>query len=309
MAVYLHHYPASLFSEKIRLLLGYLKVEWHSVTISPVMPRPLLMPLTGGYRRTPVLQIGANVYCDTSVIAKALDREFSDGHLYAHGFNANRLAEWCDNRLFEVTVALNFSPQALPAMMGQFSERAREAFFADREKLSPPESRGKRMSPEAASQQFRYYLSELDSSLTCEFLFGNTPTIADFSLYHCLWFINANPVNRELLSPHQQLGQWMQRMVVLADQAIAPIESTAERALEEAGKCSPVLPSLDVSLPTGFNVGDKVSVKPMDYGIVPVHGVLVSHSDDEIVISRTDECAGELFVHFPVLGFELEKAD
>ena len=58
--VYLHHYPASPFSEKIRLLLGYLNVSWYSVEISSIMPRPLLMPLTGGYRKTPTLQIGAN---------------------------------------------------------------------------------------------------------------------------------------------------------------------------------------------------------------------------------------------------------
>ena len=31
--IYLHHYPASLFSEKIRLMLGYLEVPWHSVEV------------------------------------------------------------------------------------------------------------------------------------------------------------------------------------------------------------------------------------------------------------------------------------
>ncbi|MGK0259491.1 MAG: glutathione S-transferase, partial [Candidatus Azotimanducaceae bacterium] len=74
MMIYLHHYPASLFSEKIRLMLGYLDQTWNSVTIGSIMPRPRLMPLSGGYRRTPVLQIGANVYCDTQIIAKALAR-------------------------------------------------------------------------------------------------------------------------------------------------------------------------------------------------------------------------------------------
>ena len=68
----LHHYPASLFSEKVRTLFGYLDIEWQSVTIPPIMPRPHLMPLSGGYRRTPILQIGADVYCDTQIICRKL---------------------------------------------------------------------------------------------------------------------------------------------------------------------------------------------------------------------------------------------
>ncbi len=63
--IYLHHYPASPFSEKIRALLGVLDLEWYSVETSIIMPRPLLMPLSGGYRRIPVAQIGADVYCVT----------------------------------------------------------------------------------------------------------------------------------------------------------------------------------------------------------------------------------------------------
>ena len=32
------------------------------------MPKPDLTPLTGGYRRIQVLQVGADVFCDTQVI-------------------------------------------------------------------------------------------------------------------------------------------------------------------------------------------------------------------------------------------------
>ena len=64
----LHHYPTSPFAEKVRLIMGYKKLSWQGVTIPMVMPKPDLMPLTGGYRRTPVLQIGADIYCDTALI-------------------------------------------------------------------------------------------------------------------------------------------------------------------------------------------------------------------------------------------------
>jgi hypothetical protein len=63
----LHHYPTSPFAEKARLLLGFKGLSWRSVHISPVMPKPDLTALTGGYRKTPVLQIGADIYCDTSL--------------------------------------------------------------------------------------------------------------------------------------------------------------------------------------------------------------------------------------------------
>ena len=70
----LHHYPSSPFSEKIRLVLGYKKLPWKSVLIPNIMPKPDLMPLTGGYRKTPVLQVGADIYCDTQLIMLEIER-------------------------------------------------------------------------------------------------------------------------------------------------------------------------------------------------------------------------------------------
>ena len=54
----LHHYPGSPFAEKIRLILGFKGLHWSSVIIPNVMPKPDVIALTGGYRKTPVLQIG-----------------------------------------------------------------------------------------------------------------------------------------------------------------------------------------------------------------------------------------------------------
>ena len=52
----LHHYPLSTFSEKVRVALSLKGLAWGSVDIVPAPPRPLLIPLTGGYRRVPVLR-------------------------------------------------------------------------------------------------------------------------------------------------------------------------------------------------------------------------------------------------------------
>lgn len=64
----LHHYPMSPFSEKVRAVLGFKKLAWKSMLIPTVIPKPDLLALTGGYRKTPVLQVGADMYCDTALI-------------------------------------------------------------------------------------------------------------------------------------------------------------------------------------------------------------------------------------------------
>ena len=164
MAIFLHHYPASLFSEKVRVLLGYFGATWQSVEIPSIMPRPLLMPLTGGYRKTPVLSIDANVYCDTKIIARALARHFDDQQLYAHGFNAHRVADWADSQLFQVTVALNFSPDAIAAMMGNLAPEEAAAFQQDRAELAKGASIVS-FGPEAAAAYLRHHLEELEAAV------------------------------------------------------------------------------------------------------------------------------------------------
>ena len=69
----LHQYAGSPFSEKLRLMFGFKGLAWQAVETPPIMPKPDLMPLTGGYRRAPVLQIGADIYCDTQRIAAELE--------------------------------------------------------------------------------------------------------------------------------------------------------------------------------------------------------------------------------------------
>ena len=78
----LHHYDFSNYSEKIRLALGFKSLAWRSVIIPPIAPKPDLAPLTGGYRRTPVLQVGADIFCDTSLIARELERRFPTPTLF-----------------------------------------------------------------------------------------------------------------------------------------------------------------------------------------------------------------------------------
>src|ERR1043166_10163486 len=81
----LHHYDTSPFSEKIKKILAYKNLAWRAVEQPTIMPKPMLVPLTGGYRRIPVLQIGADVYCDTQLIARVLERLHPRPTMYPDG--------------------------------------------------------------------------------------------------------------------------------------------------------------------------------------------------------------------------------
>jgi len=304
-SVFLHHYPASLFSEKVRLMLGYLDVPWQSVEISSIMPRPLLMPLTGGYRKTPTLQIGANIYCDTSVITTGLVRLSGNETLQAPGFPAQRLAQWADSTLFRTTVALNFRPEAVGAFMSQLAPEEVAAFQADRAELagdSPMIS----LPAEAAINTFHVYLRQLDQSLGDSFLFGLTPSVADFAVYHCLWFVDQNAANAPLLDQYPVVRQWMSRMAAFGHGRVS--ESSAEAALAHAAESVPAVPDVRPISLEGVTIGDAVTVTPTDYGKVPVAGILVAASAEEIVIERQDEQVGSVMTHFPTVEFQISAA-
>jgi len=305
MAIYLHHYDGSLFSEKVRAILGYLDLEWFSVETSVVMPRPLLMPLTGGYRRTPNLQIDANVHCDTAEIARALVRHRANRTLFAPGFAAHRVAEWADGQLFRLVVALNFAPEAVGSMFGNLGEISMQDFAKDRAELSggqPIQS----VSAAAAAAHLEHALTELDESLSADFLFGQDPSIADFSIYHCLWFLRRNAVNAPLLDRFPKLAPWMERIAGFGHGRVR--EASGEEALAAARAKEPVLPTLVTALPKDIALGDRVDVTPVDYGRVPVRGELVGCSAHEIVLARETPETGGIMTHFPRAGFELSRA-
>src|SRR5258708_14571965 len=70
----IHHYPASPVSEKIRAGMGIKKLTWRCVEQNRLPDRPELFAMTGGYRRIPVMQIGADIYCDTQCVLRELER-------------------------------------------------------------------------------------------------------------------------------------------------------------------------------------------------------------------------------------------
>lgn len=304
--IYLHHYPASPFSEKIRALCGYLDLEWYSVETSNIMPRPLLVPLSGGYRRVPVAQIGSDVYCDSKIIARALAEYAGDDTLYAPGFAATRVADSADTTLFRIMASLSFRPEAIMSIHQPKSRGgggSMRDFAKDRADLAGgTDIIG--IAPAEAESALLHWLTELESSVPAGFLFGEKPSIADFSVFHPLWFLRNNPVNAPLIEPHTQVMKWLDRIQAMGHGRV--IESDGEAALAEARGTEPVDREAFV-LGADAKPGETVRVIPTDYGRVPVEGELVCADAQEIAVRRTTDETGTVVTHFPRTGFTLES--
>ena len=305
--IFLHHYPVSRFSEKVRVALGYLDVSWHSVATTSIMPRPLLMPLSGGYRRIPCLQIGANVYCDTAVIVKGLLRHLKAPQALGHSFAAMRIVEWADREFFGVGTALGFSnPESMKEMLARIPAEEAKDFLADRADLAT-DGAISIPSAESAQRQFTQTMNDLEASLQTPYLLGDRPTIADFSVYFTLWALGTASSTRELTAGFPAVNAWFDRIKSIGHGRM--IRSTGNEALEHAHAMEPVLPEIEPMLPSGIALGDRVTVRPEDYGRVPVEGQLAACGLDEIVLARTTEQTGAVLTHFPRNHFEIQRLD
>src|SRR5450830_112024 len=287
----LHHYPQSPFAEKARLLLGFKGLSWRSVLISPVMPKPDLMALTGGYRKTPVLQVGADIYCDTALIAHRLE-------LVTQGF-----AAWADSVVFAHAVALVFQPESLAAKFAKVPPEMLKVLVADRAKLFSGGTAA-RLHLEQAKHQWPAIISRIDQQLqhqAGDFLFGE-PSIADFALAHPLWFLKGSPVTAPLVDAYPAVATWLDRVLSFGHGAAT--EMSAEQALDVSRHATPAaLPDEVFEDLNGFTAGQPVNIAATDYGTDPVVGELLFAGREELILRRTDERGGTVHVHFPRLGF------
>jgi glutathione S-transferase len=302
----LHHYPTSLFSEKARLMLGFKGLSWRSVIIPAILPKPDVTALTGGYRKTPVLQVGADIYCDTALIARRLEAEKSSPSFYPEdqAFTVESLANWADTVLFLHSVSLVFQPASLAVRFAKVPPEAVKAFVADRSTFFDGGS-ATRVPLELAQHQWPTLMGRLETQLerSGDFLLG-VPSIADFSVAHTLWFLKQTPVTAPLVDKYPAVLAWYQRVIGFGHGAASELSSAD--AIEIARNTEPApLPDEVFNDPNGFEPGQQVSVSAVDYGVDAVHGELVFSGREVIIIRREDERAGVVHVHFPRFGFRI----
>jgi glutathione S-transferase len=299
--IILHHYDTSPFSEKVRVMLGVKGLSWRSVIQPVIMPKPDLIPLTGGYRRIPVLQIGADVYCDTQVILAEIESRHKKPTVIRGGDWAVNL--WADRLFFQATVAVVF---------GELGDAVPADFIADREKLSGRAFDMAVMKAAAGPMkpQWRAQAAWIERGLASnDFLGGSTPSLSDIAAYMNIWWLGrASPATAaSLVAGLTKTLGWRERMKALGHGRRS--EMTGGEALRVAAAATPSKPPpVDLADLSGLAPGAEVIVRADDYGRDPVEGRLVAVSAERITIAR--EC-GELdivHVHFPRVGYVLTAA-
>ena len=298
----LHHFDWSPYAEKVRVLLGLKGLGWRSVQIPMISPKPDLTALTGGYRKTPVLQVGADIYCDTSCIARELEARFPQPTLFPDGSHglAYALAAWAD-RFFTPGAALSMGlNDQLPADLVQ----DRRDFFThmdfDSFRAQAPHSFGQVLANAA--------LLEEQLSDGRAFLTGDRPGLADATAYYVTWMCRGFIASaNDLFQPFTRIAAWEARVRGIGHGGRT--EMTADEAIAIARSSSPQ-PGRGVAAndPSGLRAGQEVTVTPDDYGKVPVEGELVTLDPLHIAVRRVDARAGEVVVHFPRLGYVVAAA-
>ena len=301
-ALLLHHYDTSPFSEKIRKVLAHKRLAWGAVEQPSIMPKPDLVPLTGGYRRIPVLQIGADVYCDTQCIVRVLERVAPEPTIYPEGSVATAHAWnlWADRLLFFPVVAVVFA---------DIGSLVPPAFIEDRSKMMP--GRDFRDIPKQAPharEQVRALVATVESQLADgrQWLLGRAFSLADAACYHPLWFLRVAPGAQALLGEFGRVAGWMARLEAMGQGERRDVSAT--EALAVARAAEPAAPgTVDSREPNELAAGMAVTVTADDYGFDPIAGTLVASSADEIAVRREEPALGALVVHFPRFGFRVAR--
>ena len=296
-----HQYDSSPFSEKVRVCLGIKKLAWAAVDQPVIMPKPELVALTGGYRRIPVMQIGADIYCDSQLIVRELERRFPEPTLFPQGNHglAHANAMWSDRAVFQAAVTIIF---------GGLGDKVPAAFINDRTALS-----GRSFDPAAMQAavphmeaQLRAHIALLSDQLADgrRFLTGDRAGLVDANGYYNLWFIrSAFPPAASLFESIPQVPEWLERVKAIGHGERSAV--SREDALDIARTTEPMAGTV---APRDSELeGKRVTVAADDYGRDAVNGVLVGSSEHHVSISRDDPQAGQVVVHFPRIGFSVQN--
>jgi len=305
--VILHNYPQSPVAEKVRVALGIKKLAWRNVEIPRLPPKPMLIPLTGGYRRTPVMQVGADIYCDSQCIIRELERRFPSPSFMptADAGLLWCLSRWTDGALFDLGVKI---------VLGSAGDALPQDFAEDRGRLYLGEDWAEGLKQANAQlphlvSQLRAPLSWINSNLGDgrSFITGAEPAAIDAQVYHLVWFVRGRwDGGPSMLSEFSNLLRWESNVQALGHGSATDL--APEDALAIALSSEPVADSgVAANDPQGLKVGDAVSVGPdVQSGEQFVEGKVRRADAETIVVERTTDEIGTVCVHFPRTGYRIE---
>jgi len=310
-SIILHHYDRSPYSEKMRLALRLKNLAWSSVEIPSIMPKPDLTCLTGGYRRTPVMQIGADIFCDTAIMLSELERRFQIPSLNLPGHEgvAKMIGAWTDGKWFQTSVGVIF---------GAIGDQMPQAFLDDRTKMSgrPFNTAEMKAAAPVLRDQWRAQLLWIEERLSGgegagigHWMIGTKPGMADVHAFMNPWFVEQSVPDflAECFQDTPRTQSWYERMKAV--QGPAPEAISADEAIDIARAAAPRLkPASTANDLRDFEPGDHVAIAPDDYAKDWVEGELVVANGERVIIARQDERAENLHLHFPRVGYILRKA-
>jgi glutathione S-transferase len=303
--IILHHYPSSPFSEKIRVAFGIKQLAWRAVEQPIIMPKPDLIALTGGYRKIPVMQIGADIYCDTQIILRELERRYPTPSIFPvkNGL-AYGMGLWTDRPFFMASVGIVF---------GEIGHMVPEAFKQDRAKMSGTSFSTEAMAAMApfAKDQWRAHADFVAETLEDgrAFMGGAKPGAGDIHVYMNFWWLKATVphVAEKFLKEYPKIDAWIASIAAIGHGTPTPMDPKEALAIAKAAT-SEAKRTDDPFDPRGLRPGDKVAVSADDYGRDPIKGEIVFSNAHEIAITRNDPAVGDVVVHFPRAGFAVTKS-
>jgi len=301
-----HNYPQSPVAEKVRVAFGIKDLSWRDVEIPRLPPKPMLTALTGGYRRTPVMQIGADIYCDSQCIIRELERRHPSPSFMP---TSDAGLMWCLSRFTDGDM---FS-LAVKIVLGSAGDNLPSDFAEDRGRLYLGEDwaagleRANAQLPHLVAQM-RAPLSWMNAQLSDgrAFLLGSDPAAVDAQMYHNIWFIRGRwSGGPAMLSEFPDLVRWEDNV-----RAIGHGTSSTMSAKEALALAKSTEPASDIGVaphdPQDLHVGAPVTVSPdLDGGEQPVDGKLRFADADTIAIERTTDEVGTVCVHFPRAGYRV----
>ncbi len=305
--IILHQYPQSPVSEKVRVGLGIKRLGWRAVEIPRIPPKPDLMPLTGGYRRTPVMQIGADVYCDSQCILRELERRFPEPTFFPGGAAGMvwGVSRWIDGALFDLTVKL---------VLGAAADQLPEAFAKDRGRLYlGPDWDLKKIQPELPHiiAQIRGQFGWMDQRLATgrRFMLGDQPGLPDALAYHLVWFVRGRwQHGPRLLSAFPALEAWEARVQAIGHGSFTDMDASEALDIARAAE-SETAEAADPGDPQNLRPGMAVAVRPdVDGGDPSVAGTVRFVDRETIAILRDDDRVGTVCIHFPRVGYRVSAA-
>ena len=239
------------------------------------MPKPDVVALTGGYRRTPFLQIGADIYCDTALICRVLEQH----RARAAAVSADRrrrwrrmVAQWADSALFwaamPYTTAAGRHRRAVRRRAARGGEGLRRRPRGD-DRRHARGRRGRRRGRAAGVPAALDAHSSATAGVPARRRAVRSPTSPSC---HPLWFVRrARPDGRDPAAARTGAGDWFDRMLAFGHGTHAELSTPPTRSRGRAAAAARTRRRR--SQPgQGFEAGQRVTVAATDYGTDAVAG-------------------------------------